>query len=215
MEPVRPKRVNRSDLPRPELPDHALKRPDAGMAAGVDLDEPHPVTGHEFQHGLQGFLFKMALPHRSSFIRSFPIQKYNMPRQQKTAEKTLTLHRAGRIRRAGSVRLKNTVPFEIATAAGESMKACVVPLNRAGKSRHESAEQSMLPAEGGARSASILLITKQKARHFARRALHFLWRWGGSNPRPQHCERCALPTELHPRGYQDSVYMRKDRSSTV
>ena len=24
------------------------------------------------------------------------------------------------------------------------------------------------------------------------------WRQGGSNPRPQHCERCALPTELCP-----------------
>ena len=24
------------------------------------------------------------------------------------------------------------------------------------------------------------------------------WRWGDSNPRPLHCERSALPTELHP-----------------
>jgi hypothetical protein len=23
------------------------------------------------------------------------------------------------------------------------------------------------------------------------------WTWGGSNPRPHRCERCALPTELH------------------
>ena len=26
-----------------------------------------------------------------------------------------------------------------------------------------------------------------------------LWRWTGSNRRPSHCERDALPTELHPR----------------
>src|SRR6185312_6184821 len=25
------------------------------------------------------------------------------------------------------------------------------------------------------------------------------WRWTGSNRRPSHCERDALPTELHPR----------------
>ena len=25
------------------------------------------------------------------------------------------------------------------------------------------------------------------------------WSWGDSNPRPHHCERCALPTELQPR----------------
>ena len=24
------------------------------------------------------------------------------------------------------------------------------------------------------------------------------WRWGGSNSRPLHCERSALPSELHP-----------------
>ncbi len=24
------------------------------------------------------------------------------------------------------------------------------------------------------------------------------WSWGDSNPRPHHCERCALPTELQP-----------------
>ena len=24
------------------------------------------------------------------------------------------------------------------------------------------------------------------------------WRWGDSNPRPPHCERGALPAELHP-----------------
>ena len=24
------------------------------------------------------------------------------------------------------------------------------------------------------------------------------WRWGDSNPRPLHCERSALPAELHP-----------------
>ena len=27
-----------------------------------------------------------------------------------------------------------------------------------------------------------------------------VWRWTGSNRRPSHCERDALPTELHPRG---------------
>ena len=26
-----------------------------------------------------------------------------------------------------------------------------------------------------------------------------LWRYGDSNPRPRHCERRALPTELYPR----------------
>ena len=31
------------------------------------------------------------------------------------------------------------------------------------------------------------------------------WRWGGSNPQPQRCERCALPIELHPH----SVFWRR------
>src|SRR5919109_1454062 len=29
-------------------------------------------------------------------------------------------------------------------------------------------------------------------------AIPFQWRWPGSNRRPSHCERDALPTELHP-----------------
>ena len=31
------------------------------------------------------------------------------------------------------------------------------------------------------------------------------WSRGGSNSRPQHCERCALPTELRPRKYQHLI----------
>jgi len=53
---------------------------------------------------------------------------------------------------------ENRVSFEMATAVREKKKACVVPINRARKSRHESAEQPMLPAAGGARCASIPLI---------------------------------------------------------
>src|SRR4051794_17741209 len=31
------------------------------------------------------------------------------------------------------------------------------------------------------------------------------WRYGDSNPRPRHCERRALPTELYPRNLSRSV----------
>ncbi len=43
---------------------------------------------------------------------------------------------------------------------------------------------------------------------FTRKALIW-WRWRGSNPRPQACKACALPTELHPLlGSFDSACVR-------
>ena len=32
------------------------------------------------------------------------------------------------------------------------------------------------------------------------------WRWGDSNPRPQACKACALPTELHP--HETEAYIK-------
>ncbi len=42
-------------------------------------------------------------------------------------------------------------------------------------------------------------LTKQKrqARMTCRKPLILKWTWGGSNSRPPHCERGALPAELH------------------
>jgi hypothetical protein len=43
------------------------------------------------------------------------------------------------------------------------------------------------------------------------------WRWGESNPRPLHCERSALPTELHPQmpgtGRREASPTRKAKTS--
>ena len=44
-----------------------------------------------------------------------------------------------------------------------------------------------------------LWVTKKRPN-----GLFFLWSIGESNPWPQHCERCALPTELIPRGASGS-----------
>ncbi len=36
--------------------------------------------------------------------------------------------------------------------------------------------------------------------------LSLKWRWGDSNPRPQACKACALPTELHP--HETGAYIK-------
>ena len=40
--------------------------------------------------------------------------------------------------------------------------------------------------------------------HGPRDEVKIKWKWRGSNPRPLRCERSALPTELHPRDWQDA-----------
>src|SRR3954469_14786043 len=44
------------------------------------------------------------------------------------------------------------------------------------------------------------IIADPHPRVSARAKVFKIWRYGDSNPRPRHCERRALPTELYPRG---------------
>src|SRR6202030_4344803 len=41
------------------------------------------------------------------------------------------------------------------------------------------------------------------------------WTWGGSNPRPHRCERCALPTELHAHGANNSSKRAESRQTSL
>ncbi len=57
------------------------------------------------------------------------------------------------------------------------------------------------------------LSLRQKSRcrkNFPTRLKNRRWSEGESNPWPQHCERCALPTELPPRIFPSSTLNLKD-----
>src|ERR1700720_2585108 len=41
------------------------------------------------------------------------------------------------------------------------------------------------------------------------------WTWGGSNPRPHRCERCALPAELHAHGANNSSKRAESRQTPL